>query len=171
MVIIISGASHVGKTYFAQKMLEKYKYPYLSIDHLKMGLIRSKQTDLTVFDDEKLTIYLWDIVKEMIKTAIENNQNLIVEGCYVPFNYKEYFDDFYLNQIKYKCLIFSEKYINDNYSDIIKTANVIEKRIDDYISKEQLIKENKYYMENSIKYNNEFVLIDCDYTKTIEEQL
>ena len=86
MIILITGASHTGKTLFAQKLLEKYKYPYLSIDHLKMGLIRSKNTNLTPCDDEKLTDYLWPIVREMIKTAIENNQNLIVEGCYIPFN-------------------------------------------------------------------------------------
>ena len=84
MVILIAGASHTGKTLFAQKLLEKYKYPYLSIDHLKMGLIRSGQTNLTVEDDEQLTKYLWSIVVEMIKTAIENKQNLIVEGCYIP---------------------------------------------------------------------------------------
>ena len=47
MIILITGASHTGKTVLAQKLLEKYKYPYLSIDHLKMGLIRSGNTDLT----------------------------------------------------------------------------------------------------------------------------
>ena len=47
MIIIITGASHTGKTLLAQRMLEKYKYPYLSADHLKMGLIRSGSTDLT----------------------------------------------------------------------------------------------------------------------------
>ena len=36
MIILITGASHTGKTALAQKLLEKYKYPYLSIDHLKM---------------------------------------------------------------------------------------------------------------------------------------
>ena len=77
-IILIAGASHTGKTLFAQKLLEKYKYPYLSIDHLKMGLIRSGQTNLTVEDDEQLTKYLWSIVVEMIKTAIENKQNLII---------------------------------------------------------------------------------------------
>ena len=80
MIILITGASHTGKTLLAQKLLEKYHYPYLSIDHLKMGLIRSGQTDLTPYDDDKLTDYLWSIIKEMIKTAIENKQNLIVEG-------------------------------------------------------------------------------------------
>ena len=80
MIILITGASHTGKTVLAQKLLEKYKYPYLSIDHLKMGLIRSGYTKLTPEDDDKLTEYLWPVVREMIKTAIENGQNLIVEG-------------------------------------------------------------------------------------------
>ena len=80
MIILITGASHTGKTLLAQKMLEKYKCPYLSIDQLKMGLIRSGNTNLTPEDDDELTDYLWPIVREMIKTAIENEQNLIVDG-------------------------------------------------------------------------------------------
>ena len=64
MIILIAGATHTGKTCLAQKLLEKYHYPYLSIDHLKMGLIRSGQTYLTVFDDEALTAYLWPILRE-----------------------------------------------------------------------------------------------------------
>ena len=94
MIILITGASHTGKTLLAQKLLEKYHYPYLSIDHLKMGLIRSGNTNLTpLSDDNDLTNYLWPIVCEMIKTAIENNQNLIVEGCYVPFDFQKDFDE------------------------------------------------------------------------------
>ena len=73
MIILITGASHTGKTLLAQRMLEQFKYPYLSIDHLKMGLIRSGNTELTpLSDDEALTAYLWSIVREMVKTAIEN---------------------------------------------------------------------------------------------------
>ena len=87
MVILITGASHTGKTLLAQKMLEKYKCPYLSIDHLKMGMIRSGNTELTPEDDDALTEYLWPIVREMIKTAVENKQNLVVEGCYIPFDW------------------------------------------------------------------------------------
>lgn len=78
MVVLIAGSLHTGKTLLAQRLLEKYKYPYLSIDHLKMGLIRSKNTNLTVEDDDKLTDYLWGIVREIIKTNIENNQNIQV---------------------------------------------------------------------------------------------
>ena len=81
MIVLIQGSSHSGKTLLAQKLLEKYHYPYLSIDHLKMGLIRAKYTNLTPYSTEKeLTNYLWPIIKEIIKTAIENKQNLIVEG-------------------------------------------------------------------------------------------
>jgi len=46
MIILIAGDTHTGKTLLAQKLLEKYKYPYLSIDHLKMGVIRSGQCKL-----------------------------------------------------------------------------------------------------------------------------
>ena len=101
MVIIITGASHVGKTLLAQKMLERYKFPYLSIDHLKMGLIRSGNTDLTPEDDDELTEYLWPIIREIIKTAIENEQNLIVEGCYIPFDWRNSFGEQYLQSIRF----------------------------------------------------------------------
>ena len=116
MVILITGDTHTGKTALAQKMLEKYQYPYVSIDHLKMGLIRSKNTTLKPSDsDEKLTNYLWPIVCEMIKTAIENKQNLIVEGVYIPANYKDYFKEEYLKHINYYCLVFTKEYIINNY--------------------------------------------------------
>ena len=96
MVILITGASHTGKTLLAQRMLEKYKYPYLSIDHLKMGMIRSGKTNLTPEDDDALTDELWPIVREMIKTAIENRQNLIVEGGYIPFNWTTLYTHLYI---------------------------------------------------------------------------
>ena len=128
MVILIAGSSHTGKTLLAQKLLEMYKYPYLSIDHLKMGLIRSGNTELTVEDDDKLTDYLWNIVKEIIKTNIENNQNIIIEGCYIPFNWKESFEDEYLKKIQYVCLIMTENYIRTHFSDIEIYSNTIENR-------------------------------------------
>lgn len=77
MVVIITGATHTGKTRLAQLMMEKYRYPYVSEDHLKMGLIQSGYTDLTPSDDREMTGYLWPIIREMIKTAIENKQNFI----------------------------------------------------------------------------------------------
>ena len=129
MVIIITGSSHVGKTLLAQQMLEIFKYPYLSIDHLKMGLIRSGNTDLTPEDDDELTSYLWPIVREIIKTAIENKQNLIVEGCYIPSDWRKDFDDNYLSSIKFICLAMTEEYIETHFDEIIGHESEIESRL------------------------------------------
>ncbi len=163
MIILISGTTHTGKTNFAQKLLEKYHYPYLSIDHLKMGLIRSNQTSLTVYDDEKLTDYLWNIVKEIIKTAIENKQNLIIEGCYIPFNYQDYFNEEYLKEIKYICLIMSKNYIENNINQITNKANVIENRLEDDISIKELIKDNEFNLIKCKENNLPYHLIDNEY--------
>ena len=171
MVVLITGSSHTGKTLLAQKLLEKYKYPYLSIDHLKMGLIRSNNTKLTVTDDEKLTDYLWEIVKEIIKTNIENKQNIIIEGCYIPFDWKKYFSEGYLKEIEYICLIMTEKYIKNNLQNISKYENIIENRKKkEIINFEKLIKENKYNLEMCNKYNNKYILIDNDYSVDISLQ-
>lgn len=165
MIILITGASHTGKTLLAQKLLEKYHYPYLSIDHLKMGLIRSKHTNLTpMSDDDKLTEYLWPIVAEMIKTAIENNQNLIVEGCYIPFDYEKYFEKSYLEKIKYYCLVLSENYIKNNFEDIKKYASVIENRLDDsYCTLESTLEDNKNFLNMAQKHKVNYILVEDKY--------
>ena len=144
MIYLIGGASHTGKTLLAQRLLETYHYPYLSLDHLKMGLIRSGMTDLTVFDDEKMTDLLWPIAREMIKTAIENHQNLILEGCYIPFEWREDFPEEYLPHIRDKWLIMSRAYIETHFSDIQSHASEIERRLDDSdLSMEDLIRQNE----------------------------
>lgn len=169
MIILIAGASHTGKTNLAQRLLEKYKFPYLSVDHLKMGLIRSKNTTLSVYDDEKLTPYLWSIVKEMIKTAIENGQNLTIEGCYIPFDWAKDFDEFYLKEIKYYCLVMSENYIKKHFDDIKAFANIIENRGDDAdLIKEVILTDNRKNLENCKKHNCNYILIDKDYQVDIE---
>ncbi len=170
MIILITGASHTGKTALAQKLLEKYKYPYLSIDHLKMGLIRSGNTMLTPVSDEKeLTEYLWPIVCEMIKTAIENEQNLIVEGCYIPFEWSKDFGSEYLKNIKYYCLVMSNTYITDHFSDIKKYANVIENRMDDEgCTIETVLGDNARILEQCQNYKVNYLLIDHEYQVDIE---
>ena len=164
MVIFIAGASHAGKTAYAQKMLEKYKYPYLSIDHLKMGLIRSGQTNLTPMDDDKLTDYLWPIVREMVKTAIENKQNLIVEGCYIPFDWQKDFDELYLEDIRYVCLVMSGRSIQEHFADIQAYANVIERRLDDSdLTADKMIAENTRNLAQCVAHNCDYILIDRSY--------
>ena len=169
MIILISGASHVGKTALAQKLLEKYKYPYLSIDHLKMGLIRSGNTTLTPMDDDKLTDYLWPIVREMIKTAIENDQNLIVEGCYIPFDYQKDFEPEYLEKIKYVCLVMSDEYIKNHFDDIKSYANVIENRLDDsWCTLESTLEDNKMILAQVQKHGVNHILITDGYDVDFE---
>ncbi len=165
MIILITGASHTGKTALAQQILEKYKYPYLSIDHLKMGLIRSGNTALTpMSSDDELTEYLWPIVCEMIKTAIENKQNLIVEGCYVPFDWQKDFSHEYLENIKYYCLIMSENYIKSHFNDIKKYSNIIEDRLDDAdCTLDNILAENQKLLKIFKAYNGDYILIDDKY--------
>ena len=165
MIILIAGASHTGKTALAQKLLEKYKYPYLSIDHLKMGLIRSGNTELTPTSaDSDLTGYLWAIVREIIKTAIENKQNLIVEGCYIPFDWKNDFKQEYLNDIRYYCLVMSEDYIRNHFADIKEYANIIENRLDGACcTLESVIEDNRKVLQSAIVHKVNYILIDDEY--------
>ena len=169
MIILIIGASHTGKTVLAQRMLEKYKYPYLSIDHLKMGLIRSGNTSLTPDDDAELTEYLWPIVREIIKTAIENEQNLIVEGCYVPFDWRNSFDEQYLQSIRFICLAMSDEYIISHFGDIKAHGSDIESRLDDSdCTVEQVMKDNQQIINGYKSYEEKITLITDNYVDSIK---
>ena len=107
MVILLSGASHTGKTRLAQQLMEHLHIPYLSIDHLKMGLIRSGQTTLTPTDDQQLTDYLWSIrsTANVIEQRLDNSwctleqllddnrfylENCTRQGCSIAFIQDEY---------------------------------------------------------------------------------
>ena len=173
MVILITGASHTGKTLLAQRMLEQYKYPCLSIDHLKMGLIRSGNTELTpLSDDEALTAYLWPIMREMVKTAIENDQNLIVEGCYIPFDWRRDFDDRYLSSIRFVCLAMTEEYIKSHLDAIKIHESVTESRlIENDFSIEGLIAENQRMIEGFQSAGELVALIESDYEQRIKDIL
>lgn len=170
MIILITGASHTGKTALSQRLLEKYKYPYISIDHLKMGLIRSGKTDLTpMSEDSDLTAYLWPIVREIIKTAVENNQNLIIEGCYIPFDWSKDFEKRYLDNIKYYCLVMSEEYIKNHFDDIKRYANVIENRLDDKdFTIKSAIDDNTNVLEFAKKHKVNYILINDEYKIDID---
>ena len=168
MICLIAGTSHTGKTVLAQRLLEEKHWPYLSLDHLKMGLIRSGNTELTVFDDEKLTDYLWPIAREMAKTAIENNQNLIIEGCYIPHSWAADFEESYRARIKAVWLIMTENYIRSHFSDILSHASDVEQRLDDSgLSMEELIRDNQRNLELCRKYGCEYILIEDAYHVTL----
>lgn len=164
MIILIAGATHTGKTLYAQKLLEKYQYPYLSIDHLKMGLIRSGQTSLTPMDDDALTDYLWPILREMVKTAIENKQNMIAEGCYIPMDWQKDFPPEYLEHIRFYCLVMSEGYIREHFGEIKGFASVIEDRLDDEdCTMESVLEDNASFLKRATAEGVEYFLIDESY--------
>ena len=170
MILLIGGATHTGKTLLAQRLLERYRYPYLSIDHLKMGLIRSGQTALTPMNDDKLTDYLWPIVREIVKTAIENGQNLIVEGCYIPGNWYADFPEDYRKHIRCRFLVMTEAYIRSHFEDIRRHGCAIEQRLDDSgLDLEELIRENRS-VQNSCR-EEDCLLIDGEYRVDLEREL
>lgn len=169
MVILISGASHTGKTACAQKLLERYGFPYLSLDHLKMGLIRSGFTALTPESgDRDLTALLWPIAREIAKTAIENGQNLTIEGCYIPFDWRDDFDTRYLCELRCRFLVMSERYISSHFGSIASHANEIERRLDDSRCTPALLgSDNRHYLEGCRRRRCPYVLIDSEYPDDI----
>lgn len=163
MVTLIAGPSHTGKTALAQTLLERYRYPVLSLDLLKMGLIRSGQTELTPEDDDALVPYLWGIAAETIKTAIENGQNLIVEGCYIPFDWQSSFEARYLESIAYCCLVMSQDYLARHRADIRRFANIAESRLYDDIDFDELARDNERALAACRSKGLPFCLIDGEY--------
>ncbi|MBO4915977.1 MAG: adenylate kinase [Oscillospiraceae bacterium] len=168
MIILITGATHTGKTLLAQKLLERYQYPYLSIDHLKMGLIRSGCTTLTPEDDEALTEYLWPIVREMVKTAVENRQNLIVEGCYIPLSWRSDFDGRYLAEMRFICLAMTEAYIDAHFDEIVCHASDVETRLNEECTVEGLKRDNRMVLSGCERYGLPVTLINDDYERALK---
>ena len=168
MITLIAGTTHTGKTALAQRLLEKHGWPYLSLDHLKMGLIRSGYTTLTVEDDDALTALMWPIVREMIKTAIENAQNLIIEGCYIPADWAKDFGPEYLPHIRCRFLIMTEHYIRTHWADIHAHANDIEQRLADDLSMEELIADNRKNLELCINISCPYILADDRYDFSVD---
>ena len=163
MVLLIGGSSHVGKTFLAQKLMERLNYPYLSLDHLKMGLIRTKITHLTVEDDYEMRYFLWPIAAEMVKTVIENEQNLIVEGCYIPGEWRDWLDESYLEHIRCTFIVMSEGYLRQNFGAVAGYADIIEKRLCDEPDPERLIRCSKMFKEECARFHIDCLEIDGEY--------
>ncbi len=164
MVILIAGASHTGKTALAQRLVKRHGCFCLSLDHLKMGLIRSGRTRLTpLSSDRELTELLWPVAREMVKTAIENGQDLIVEGCYIPFDWAKDFSEKYLAHIRYRCLVMSEGYIRAHYGAILAHAGDAECRKNDDCALDDLLRDNALALEACRRYGADYILIEETY--------
>lgn len=176
MIILISGNGYMGKTFMAQNLLEKYKVPYLSIDHLKMGIYRGySNCGFTPMDNtEVIGDKLWPIVKGIIMTNIENNQNLIIEGCYILPHYLKEFEKRYASNIISVFLGFSTSYIQENFkSQILQYRSIIEDRgelstkdISEYTIRDY-VKKNDEFREECLKFGENFFEITCNYEEEI----
>ena len=129
-----------------------------------MGLIRSGYTDLTVKDDDALTSLMWPIVREMIKTAIENEQHMVIEGCYLPFDWRKDFDEEYLPHIRFVCLVMTENYLRNHFSDVRHYASVVENREEEpELDLAELIRDNAANLAQCREHGCEVILIDNEY--------
>lgn len=172
MIILITGASHTGKTLLAQRLMERYRIPYYSADHIKMGLIRSGYAALTPEQDEEITVYLWPVLREMIKTAVENRQSFILEGCYVPFDWRKDFEEKYLSQVLFLCLAFSDEYIDAYRREIAAHARDIEDRLEsESPAAEQLKADNRAYIAGFRDSGERVTVIEEDYERAVETLL
>lgn len=169
MIILIGGESHGGKTLMAQRLLEKYKISYLSIDHIKMGLIRGlDKCEFTALDkDEKISKKLWGVIKGIINTCIENNQNLIIEGCYLP---PDKVKEIISEKIIAVYIGFSKEYLEGKFNNILEFENIIEKRnYPEDREKSDYIEANLKLKEKCIENNLPYFEINNDYEEEIKE--
>jgi putative acetyltransferase len=173
MIILIGGESRTGKTLLAQKLMEKYKVPYLSMDHLKMGLYRGLKDERYHPEQasKPLGESMWPIVQAMIMTCVENSQSLIVEGCYILPHLINDFESQYMPHIIPVFLGFSESYIRQNYeSDILNYENVIEQRGGDIPEPmESYIQKNAWLKRECEKHSCDFYEIDDEYEGEIAQ--
>ncbi|GAB6931111.1 hypothetical protein JCM10914A_50940 [Paenibacillus sp. JCM 10914] len=171
MIILISGVSSVGKTNMAQQLLEKYHVPYLSIDHLKMGLYRAdKRCEFTPLDsNEHISHRLWPILKGIIMTNIENEQHLIIEGCYVMPHQIAEFEKDYSERIISVFLGFSSRYVEQNFhTRIVKYRNVIEQRQSlEETQVPEYIQEHADFRDKCLRAGVAYFEIDNDYDSEI----
>lgn len=165
MIILIGGETHSGKTALARTAVTLTGFSCLSIDHLKMGLIRAGYTNLTALSpDKELTVYLWPVVREMIKTAIENSQNMIMEGCYIPATWREDFPKDYSSHVASVFLVMTERYITHHYRAIADHSCTIEQRGANAVpTQEELIKANATLRARLDAAGEDYILIDTTY--------
>lgn len=171
MVILIGGDSHTGKTYLAQRLLERFQIPYTSIDHIKMGLIRGGiPCGFTAVDnDDVITKKLWGVIKGIIDTCLENKQNIILEGCYLPPDRVAC----YLEQpVVPVYLGFSSEYINNHFDRIIGMEHIIEHRkFPEERGIYEFIQGSRRIKTACERAGVRYFEIQSDYTKELESAL
>lgn len=127
MIVLIGGVGHTGKTLLSQRLLEQYRIPSTSLDHLKMGLAGGfpgcgfGPEDSWKWIGERMA----GMVENMLRVCRENGQSILLEGCYLmPEQAKKEME----KGAAAVFLAFGDGYIDRNFQRILDFENVIERR-------------------------------------------
>jgi 2-phosphoglycerate kinase len=170
VVILIGGTSGSGKTKLANTLMISLGIPYISVDHLMMGIYRSNSdcgfTPMSpVF---VINRHLWPMVREMIKTNIENNHSIIFEGFQIlPQNIRD-FEGEYTSAVLSFFLAFSPEYIKTRYEDINKHRSAIESR-SDIDERDTLTRNNIELIDNCTAASANCCIIESHYEEEIRK--
>ena len=174
MILFLQGASHAGKTTFAKRLARLTGASVVSLDLLKMGLIKSGNTDfsgLTPEDDAAIAERLWPIVREMALVADENGQSLIVEGVSLPFvEAGVLVRELGEGRAAAFAVVFSEKYIRNHYELICQKASASERRVhQDPPALADLLSDHASIRSDAI--NNGWTLLEIDTSDAWERKI
>lgn len=147
MIVFLQGATHAGKSSLARSLAKATGAGVLSMDLLKMGLIRSGAAgfaDLTPEDDVAIEKQLWPIVREMAFTADENGQHLVIEGVYLPFDETAALvRQLGPSRAALFAIVHADAYLQKHYELICRHADNIEARVHQEMpTLESLLKEH-----------------------------
>ena len=163
MVILIGGSSHVGKTLVAHRLVKKLGYECLSLDSIKEAFMKTQLGSPGTRSDYQMRYWMWPFVSEIIKHAIHNGRNLIVEGCYIPAEWAESFSEIELSEIRCVFIIMSENYLRRYEDEVRVHANDIEKRRCDFIDIPRLINCSLEFKEDCLRTGTYYIEIDGPY--------
>lgn len=169
MIILIGGAGCTGKTMLAQRLMERYQIPYMSADHVKMGLVRGwENCPFTPCDgDETIARYLWTVLEGVVRTNVENEQHLILEGCYIPPEHAVALEKEFPGIVFAVYPVFSREYVMRAYKDgIVAHRSDLEKRgYDEERTPEEIAREHECVCEACRKAGARCVEIDDDHAR------
>ena len=149
MVTLLTGASHTGKTLLSQRLIQRRPCFCLSLDHLKMGLIRSGYTSLTPEDDHlALTDYLWPSPGRWRRPPSKTARTCSWRAATSPFTWQRDFPPAYQEHLRFLCLVMTEDYLRANFSQVLAFENQGERRQrDPSYTLERALAENHFYLE------------------------
>lgn len=164
MIILIGGTSCTGKTRLAKILMRQFAIPYFSLDILMMGIYRSNHDCGFCPDnpDHSVAEKMWPIVREMIKTDVENGRNQIYEGVQIRPDFLAELASEYSKSTRSFFITFSESYIRTGYNEIIKHRTTVETR-NDWPCLEEMLESNQKLTRECRIHGCETLEIKKDY--------